>query len=133
MRSATKNKVGRDPAYLVWIRSLLCLVCFRSSWMEMLGRGEIGRMSREYNCYTRHDTATESAHTGPHGLSAKSPDRTAIPLCANCHREGRYSYHHLGPKRFQETHDLSIDMVVKALNAHYDGRGVGVLSALEVI
>ena len=73
----------RDPRYLKWIRTLPCLVC-----------GSVWRI--------------EAAHTGPHGMAQKSPDRSCIPLCARHHRSGKDSYHRLGPKAFEEKHGLNL-------------------------
>jgi hypothetical protein len=82
----------RNPEYLRWIRTLPCSVC---------------RTSR----------AVEAAHTGPHGLSQKSSDLSAIPLCATHHRTGDYSYHKLGPRRFAEVHQLNVPAIVARLSA----------------
>ena len=81
----------RNPAYLRWIRSLPCLVCHTSR-------------------------AVEAAHTGPHGLSQKSSDLSAIPLCGKHHRTGDDSYHRLGPRRFAEVHQLNIRAIVARLS-----------------
>jgi hypothetical protein len=59
----------------------------------------------------------EAAHTGPHGLGQKSPDSTAIPLCATHHRTGIDSYHRLGARKFAEIHNLDIRAIVAGLNA----------------
>jgi len=82
----------RSPLYLQWIRTLPCSVC-------------------------RATRAVEAAHTGPHGLGQKSPDRSAIPLCARHHRTGNDSYHKLGPRRFAEVHQLNIQVIVARLSA----------------
>jgi hypothetical protein len=74
-------KPVRHPGYLQWIRSLPCSVC-------------------------RTARAVEAAHTGRHGLSQKSSDLCAIPLCARHHRTGDDSYHKLGPRKFAEVHQL---------------------------
>src|ERR1043166_2168890 len=64
----------RDKKYLAWIRTWPCLVC-RSSF-------EI-----------------EAAHTGDDGgMSLKSSDYSAIPLCSDCHTQAARSYHR-GTKR----------------------------------
>jgi hypothetical protein len=47
----------RNLKYLAWIRTQPCLVCGRTGGIE-------------------------AAHTGPHGVGQKSPDTSAIPLCA---------------------------------------------------
>ena len=82
----------RHPGYLQWIRTLPCSVC-------------------------QTTRAVEAAHTGPHGLSQKSSDLWAIPLCARHHRIGDDSYHKLGPRKFAEVHQLNIRAMVARLNA----------------
>jgi len=85
-------KPRRDSRYLQWVRTLPCSVC--------------------------HATRNiEAAHTGPHGLGQKSPDSTAIPLCAAHHRTGADSYHKLGPRKFAQVHNLNIQGIVAGLNA----------------
>ena len=85
-------KPCRNAGYLRWIRTLPCSVC-------------------------RTTRAVEAAHTGPHGLSQKSSDLCAIPLCVRHHRTGYDSYHKLGPRRFAEVHRLNIRAVVARLSA----------------
>jgi hypothetical protein len=85
-------KPVRNPGYLQWIRTLPCSVC---------------RTTRQI----------EAAHTGPHGISQKSSDLSAIPLCRKHHRTGDDSYHKLGPRRFAEVHRLSIRAIVGRLSA----------------
>lgn len=84
-------KPTRNARYLAWIRTLPCIVC-GSRW------------------------SVEASHTGPHGLGQKSPDSSAIPLCARHHRTGSDSYHKLGPKRFAAEHNLDIAAIVRRLN-----------------
>ena len=84
-------KPVRNPAYLRWIRSLPCVVC-------------------------RTTRAVEAAHTGPHGLSQKSSDLSAIPLCGRHHRTGDHSYHRLGARKFAEVHELDIRAIVARLS-----------------
>ena len=81
----------RNPRHLAWIRTLACCVCG-------ITRG------------------IEASHTGPHGLGQKSPDSSAIPLCAKHHRTGADSYHRLGPRKFSEEHNLDIPAIVRRLN-----------------
>ena len=85
-------KPVRHPGYLQWIRTLPCSVC-------------------------RTTRAVEAAHTGPHGLSQKSSDLCAIPLCVRHHRTGNDSYHKLGPRKFAEVHQLNIPAIVGRLSA----------------
>jgi len=85
-------KPVRNPGYLRWIRTLPCSVC---------------RTSR----------SVEAAHTGPHGISQKSSDLSAIPLCAKHHRTGDDSYHKLGPRKFAEVHQVNVQAIVARLSA----------------
>jgi hypothetical protein len=82
----------RNPGYLQWIRTLPCSVY-------------------------RTRRAVEAAHTGPHGLSQKSSDLSAIPLCGKHHRTGDDSYHKLGPRKFAEVHRLDLRRIVAGLSA----------------
>lgn len=50
-------------------------------------------------------------------MAQKSPDTSAIPLCARHHRTGRDSYHRLGSRAFERRHSLDIRSVVARLNA----------------
>ena len=84
-------KPQRNSRYLAWIRTQPCCVCG-------ISRG------------------IEASHTGPHGLSQKSPDSSAIPLCAKHHRTGNDSYHRLGPRKFSAKHNLDIPALVRRLN-----------------
>ena len=80
-------KPVRDPAYLAFIRSLPCAVCFR----------------------TRN---VEAAHVGRRGMGQKSSDRETIPLCSLHHRE----QHRIGLRQFSRTYELDIPALVEALN-----------------
>ena len=60
--------------------------------------------------------AVEAAHTGPHGLSQKSSDLSAIPLCVKHHRAGDDSYHTLGPRKFAEVHQPNIRAIIARLS-----------------
>ena len=85
-------KPARNPQYLRWIRTLPCAVCGTTRFVE-------------------------AAHTGPRGLSQKSPDTSAIPLCARHHRTDYDAYHGLGPREFSEIHHLNIPGLVARLSA----------------
>lgn len=112
MRSATRAKTGKDTAYLEFIRSLPCVVCCVSSWRS----GLIWEMTGTVMLIGLR--ASEAAHTGPHGMSAKSDDRTAIPLCAEHHREGKLSYHKLG-KNFFTNWDIDRDTIIAELQKRF--------------
>ena len=59
----------------------------------------------------------EAAHTGPHGLSQKASDLSAIPLCARRHRTGDDSYHKVGPRKFAAVHQLNVRAIIARLSA----------------
>ena len=80
-------KPTRDPAYLTFIRSLPCCVCFRTRTVEV-------------------------AHVGRRGMGQKSSDRETIPLCSLHHRE----QHRIGLRQFQASYELDIAGLVAALN-----------------
>ena len=82
----------RNSRYLAWIRAQPCVVCGTRKGIE-------------------------ASHTGPHGLGQKSPDSSAVPLCAMHHRTGNDSYHRLGPRKFAERHNLDIPEIVRRLNS----------------
>lgn len=114
MRSA-RSKGKKDPTYLEWIRSLPCTVCLLDAVVARTSSRGYGFCGT-----TAQSSPTEAAHTGPRGLSAKSDDRTAIPLCGHeHHREGKQSHHKLG-KKFFEHHHIDRDALVAELNKQYD-------------
>ena len=76
MRSATKNRVGKDPKYLAFLHTLPCCVC------ESYG--------------VEQWTPTEAAHSGEHGLSQKCPDNEALAICKHHHTDGPLAQHKLG-------------------------------------
>ena len=84
-------KLARNPKYLAWIRTHPCVVCGASRGIE-------------------------ASHKGPHGLGQKSPDSSAIPLCAKHHRTGNNRYHKLGPREFSQVHGLDISEIVRRLS-----------------
>jgi len=64
----------------------------------------------------------EAAHTnalGARGLSQKTSDFSAIPLCIAHHRQGADSYHRLGEKRFAHEHRLDLSQLVVGLNDQF--------------
>jgi hypothetical protein len=98
-RPEPRRGPDRDDAYLAWIRTLCCAVCGR-------------------------DSGVEAAHTpalGVRGLSQKSSDYSAIPLCFGHHRGNADSYHCLGERKFVEMHGLDIRELVQRLIPLYRG------------
>jgi hypothetical protein len=91
----------RSPDYLVWIRTLGCVVCARVS-------GGV--------------TVIEAAHTnalGPRGMGQKTSDFSAIPLCSGHHRENLDSYHRLGEQGFSYTHGIDLQGLVLRLQSRF--------------
>ena len=69
-----------NSAYLRWIRTLPCVVCWQL------------RPLRQF-------AASEAAHVGERGLGQKCADTQTVPLCPYHHRTGPLSAHAMG-KRF---------------------------------
>ncbi len=122
MRSATKNRTGKDPAYLSWLHSLPC-VCCELLRLRLIEAGQADQDSKVQTA------KTEAAHIGIHGLSQKCPDREAIPLCGvtthmhgpadGHHREGLTSAHKLQTK-FWAYWGLDRDTLIMALQSKYE-------------
>ena len=115
MRSATKKRTGKDPAYLEWLHSLPCLVC----WLIGVAGRDVSNFPDDGMGCRAQMTPTEAAHTGPHGMSQKSDDRTAIPLCEWHHREGPESIHKLGVK-FWQYHAISRQSLLDRLHEMFE-------------
>ena len=101
-RSRPTRGPERSPEYLAWIRTLPCAVCHRSP----------GGVS------------IEAAHTsalGPRGISQKSPDYSAVPLCTWRHRAGPDSYHRLGERSFEERFGIKLTEVVSTFHQAFRG------------
>ncbi len=114
MRSATRLRIGKDPAYLKWLHTLPCVTCW------LMGSGEIQAFPGDGDTTaTGQSSPTEAAHVGDRGLSQKASDRTAIPLCRECHREGPRAIHLLG-KWFWGRHNLNRLKVIEHLNELYE-------------
>ncbi len=91
----------RDKAYLAWIQTFPCFVCFKAMihWIPAV--------------------PSEAAHLAPSGLGQKCSDRETGPLCSAHHRTGRDSHHVLG-KRFWAHHGLDRDKIIEELSALYE-------------
>lgn len=111
-RSATKQKLGKDPAYLEWLHNFPCVVCVSLNVPQ--------------------SSQTEAAHVGPRGMSQKCPDRQALPLCADHHRLSQFSQHSMG-KLFWPHFDLDRDELLAKFQARYMAEHLGVLNPMEVI
>lgn len=100
-RTHPRRGPERNPMYLAWIRTLGCAVCSQSPGSP---------------------TLVEAAHTnvlGPRGLSQKTSDYSAIPLCSWHHRHNPDSYHVLGESRFASMHGIDLQELVLALNNRF--------------
>ena len=94
-RRKPRRGPARDREYVKWIRTLPCTV---------------------HGCPRK---PTEANHTGPHGMSSRSSDYSAIPLCAWHHRLAPDSYH-ASAKTFFTRHGLDRKALVKELNERYE-------------
>jgi len=112
VRSATKKKLGKDPAYIEWLHNFPCVVCVSLNVPQT--------------------SPTEAAHCGPRGLSQKCPDREALPICREHHREGQFCQHALGRFFFQHF-DLDRDALIAGYQAKYEAERLGVLNPMDVI
>jgi len=99
MRSATKLRTGKDPAYLNFIRTQPCIACARLGITQ--------------------ESRSECSHVGDRGLSQKCPDRETIPLCLRHHREGWDSQHRLG-KTFWKHWGLDREKLFKELQDRFE-------------
>ena len=87
-----RNGPPRDWKYRAWIRSLPCVACNSTRYVE-------------------------AAHTGRDGgMRQKSSDYSCVSLCAVCHRVGPRSYHWIGKDAFEKLHKLNFARLVKRLN-----------------
>ena len=87
----------RSGPYLKWIRLLPCVACETTFQIE-------------------------PAHTyalGPGGMSQKSSDFSAIPLCKSCHTQSGSSYHRLGEKQFERRLGRKLTEIVANLRDQY--------------
>lgn len=99
MRSATRQKIGKDRDYLAFIVSLPCFLC------ERMGLAQTSR--------------TEAAHVGKRGLSQKCSDRETAPLCGEHHRTGPVAHHQLG-RNFWELHGINRSELLKELQRRFE-------------
>lgn len=106
-----------DPQYKAWISQFCCIVC----WLMGTGEWEefCGEPHYVFGYASNQLSRTEVAHVGERGLGQKCSDLETIPLCAEHHREGKYSAHKL-QKKFFQFHGLNREGIIKALNARYE-------------
>ena len=104
----------RNAEYLAWIRTLGCVICSQ---------------------VCDGSTVIEAAHTnalGPRGMSQKTSDFSAIPLCSCHHRESPGSYHRLGEQRFARKYRIDLPRLVGGLNdlfhRHISSRSIASLT-----
>ena len=82
-------KPVRDPDYRHFIKSLPCVGCLKTWWVD-------------------------PCHTGPHGLGQKACDLTCIPLCRRCHQ-----VFDANPQKFAEVYKLDIPALIEMFNSFY--------------
>lgn len=72
-----------DAGYLAMVRMLPCLHC---------GHDPCGEAA--------HVRFASALHGVSSGMAKKPPDRLALPLCADCHRNGRHAQHRGNEREF---------------------------------
>jgi hypothetical protein len=92
VRKSKYARRERDRAYLVWIRTLPCLVCGRRP--------------------------SEAAHLAARAFGQKCSDRETGPLCAWDHRLGPHSHHALG-RTFWQHYRIDRARLIRGLNKSY--------------
>lgn len=117
-----KRKAHENHEYLAWLRTLPCWGCYAPVYF-VEARG-FDLMDSRFNELPKR--FTEAAHIGSstthRGLSQKVPDIESIPLCAMCHREGQFSIHKIGPRRFFALHLADRDEVIQMFQKMYAER-----------
>lgn len=63
---------------------------------------------------------SEAAHGPVTGVGLKGSDFDAIPLCAECHREGRLSMHAMGWSEFAFEWDLDVELIRRDLRERFE-------------
>lgn len=99
VRKSKYARRERDRAYLVWIRSLPCLVCGRKP--------------------------SEAAHLAARPFGQKCSDRETGPLCAWDHRLGPHSHHALG-RKFWQHYCIDPARLIRGLNESYTASNMAI-------
>ena len=81
------KKPVRSARYLRFVKGFACAAC-------------------------RSTRGVDPCHTGAHGMSQKSPDTAAVPLCRSCHDS-----FDADPRGFAREHQLDIPRLIEKFNA----------------
>lgn len=95
-RPGTRRGPARSKKYLAFIRKQPCVCCGTT-------------------------TRVEAAHTGPHGLSAKSSDFSCIALCDEHHRLGKWAHHGTNPVIWAAHWELDVPALIVEFNERFAG------------
>lgn len=111
----------RDAAFLGFVRSLPCPLCWKHLWPALTAQVLSDWRIRGWESafWNAANGATEAAHVGLRGLGQKCSDRETIPLCATHHRTGKDS-HHVLQKSFWKFHGIDKDALIAELNRRYE-------------
>jgi hypothetical protein len=89
----------RHPDYLKFLRLQPCCICGKTYGIE-------------------------AAHTGPHGLSQKAPDSSALPLCRKHHQDSEVGLDRIGRAAFEDLHGVNVSKLVRSLQLRAEACGV---------
>ena len=122
-RHKPKPRNFKDAAKRAWIRTLPCAATFAQSYRAFYVHGDkavLRWVARLASAMDGQPGPTECAHVGRRGLGQKSSDKETIPLSDVEHRIGPYSWHKLGPTKFQEHWNLDVNRLAAALHAAFE-------------
>lgn len=107
--------IPQNTDYLEFVRCFPCIL----TDLRVTARTYV-RNPRELNgpiAETTHVCSgkIEAAHTGRRGMKQKAADETALPMCVNAHRTGKYAHHRLG-KNFWSFWGLDQAKLIQSFN-----------------
>lgn len=122
-RKHRKPKPGDNPAFLAFVRTLPCFVCYREVY-EFFGSEPwaLIELLESEATFPVQRTRTEAAHLGRstsrRGLKQKYPDNESGPLCSDHHTRFKTS-HHANARSFWDIHGIERDELIDQIQALY--------------
>lgn len=89
----SKPRRIRNEAYLKWIREKKCVIC--------------------------GSPYVEASHIGTGGMGTKVTDYFVLPMCAEHHRTGKYSYHRMNMGRFSDYYGVNLYKMIAEFLIQY--------------